>query len=282
MEIRENELLARHVTMRIGGVAERFCIPESEEELREIIMQEKQWRILSGGSNVLINDAVRFPCVISMKKACREFSAREDQSVYVGASLRIQDVIRRMSELGQGGFEFLYSLPALMGGVICMNAGRGSDRKSISEFIVDVRAMDAAGKIHVIPREECSFSFRKSRFQQDQWIILGATLRGKPVTREESQNRIDQRLQHCKARQDMRYPNFGSVFSKNNARLMKLVRLLSRMDRSCVRFSDKTPNWLQNTGNGTYRQACRKIENVKKMHKVLGKACECEVMIWEA
>lgn len=282
MEILRNEPLAKHVTMRIGGTAERFCLPESEQDIEQLIRTEKVWRVLSGGSNVLINDEIIFPCVISMSKACRAFEVHEDGTVYVGASLRIQEVIRRMGELNQGGFEFLYSLPALMGGVIYMNAGRGSDKKSISEFIVDVRVMDREGNVHVLPKEACEFSFRKSCFQHEDWIVLGATLRGASVPQKESQKQVEARVLFCKGRQDMRYPNFGSVFSKNDGRILRVVRMLSKFDHAKVRFSDITPNWLLNEGNGTYKQACKKIEQVKKIHRLFKRKCECEVIIWEA
>ena len=41
MEIRTNEPMARHISFRVGGPADRFMIPESETELREAVLDCK-------------------------------------------------------------------------------------------------------------------------------------------------------------------------------------------------------------------------------------------------
>ena len=51
MEIRTNEPMARHTSFRVGGPADRFMIPESEDELREAVLDctksGKSWYILN-------------------------------------------------------------------------------------------------------------------------------------------------------------------------------------------------------------------------------------------
>ena len=42
MEIRTNEPMARHISFRVGGPADRFMIPESETELREAVLDCKK------------------------------------------------------------------------------------------------------------------------------------------------------------------------------------------------------------------------------------------------
>ncbi len=42
MEIRTNEPMARHTSFRVGGPADRFMIPESEDELREAVLDCKK------------------------------------------------------------------------------------------------------------------------------------------------------------------------------------------------------------------------------------------------
>ena len=44
MEIRTNEPMARHISFRVGGPADRFMIPESETELREAVLDCKKVR----------------------------------------------------------------------------------------------------------------------------------------------------------------------------------------------------------------------------------------------
>ena len=60
MEIRTNEPMARHISFRVGGPADRFMIPESETELREAVLDCKKsgqpWYMIGNGSNLLVGD----------------------------------------------------------------------------------------------------------------------------------------------------------------------------------------------------------------------------------
>ena len=60
MVIRENIPLAPYTTWKIGGPAEFFCEPESEEELLEALgwanQRNLKIHILGRGSNVLVAD----------------------------------------------------------------------------------------------------------------------------------------------------------------------------------------------------------------------------------
>jgi hypothetical protein len=47
-----------------------------------------------------------------------------------------------------------------------------------------------------------------------------------------------------------------------------------------VCFSPKTKNWLLND-NGTFEQATKEINWVKKLHKFFRRCCETEVIIWK-
>lgn len=47
-----------------------------------------------------------------------------------------------------------------------------------------------------------------------------------------------------------------------------------------VWFSDKTNNWLQNRGDGTFEQAIKQIKKVEFLHKILFQKIRCEYKIW--
>ena len=76
MIILNNEPLSKRTTFHIGGTAEKLYIPESEEELiqvsKDIYDRDHRVYVISGGSNLLINDDRAFPEVVCMAKACRE------------------------------------------------------------------------------------------------------------------------------------------------------------------------------------------------------------------
>ena len=72
MKIQKNVKLATKTTLHIGGYTKILYLPENEEELIHIAAElyEKEGKVylLSGGSNLLINDQREFESVISMKE----------------------------------------------------------------------------------------------------------------------------------------------------------------------------------------------------------------------
>jgi UDP-N-acetylmuramate dehydrogenase len=285
MLMNENEKLSKHVTIKIGGVASKYYIPENVAELSELIKQESDYKIISGGSNLLINDKKIFPCVIDMKSCCQEFELLDSGEVFVGASVRIQKLIKNLQELNLGGFEFLYSLPALFGGIIVMNAGRGSDGKSIAKFIKSVRCLNDSGEVFEIDVNKCMFGYRKSIFQEKKWIVLGATLKCENIDSDKSKKLVQERIEHCKKSQDMRYPNFGSAFCCSNGYIMHFImhvyKFKNMFNKNSASFSDKSINWIVNKGNGTFDEVIRCLKTVEIIHKLTLQKSEIEVKIWE-
>ena len=155
-----------------------FLVPENEEELiaitQEIYDNTGRVYILSGGSNMLINDRC-FEQVIYMNTACLKMTNLGEGRFYIGASNRIQKVISFVNEAGYGGFEELVGLPAFFGGVVYMNAGIGGHSNSlftIGDFIETVKAWDLTEKKLVeFSKDQCEFAHRTSVFQKHPYII---------------------------------------------------------------------------------------------------------------
>ena len=107
MIILNNEPLSKRTTFHIGGTAEKLYIPESEEELiqvsKDIYDRDHRVYVISGGSNLLINDDRAFPEVVCMAKACRELEQLHDGVFYIGASVRIQKASSFVNSFGYGG-----------------------------------------------------------------------------------------------------------------------------------------------------------------------------------
>lgn len=240
--------------------------------------------ILSGGSNLLINDQKEFENVIYMKDVDRNLKQIKDDLFYVGCSLKIQEVINGINELNYGGIEELYSLPALFGGIIYMNAGIGGKTTSsftISDFIVRVKVLNKeTKKIEWIKKEDCQFSHRKSMFHNDKYIILGAECKFKKQDIKKSKEIIQERLKFCKEKQEIGHGAFGTCFSTADSRLLKIVSKLKHK-KGNIRFSSKNNNWFVNDGNGTFKDTMFLINKCIKLHKLFRKKIECEVKIWD-
>ncbi|MCL1843565.1 MAG: FAD-binding protein [Defluviitaleaceae bacterium] len=283
MQILENENLSKYTTIKIGGVAKKFYIPCSFDELFSVIQEVGQNNILilSGGSNLLINDKKIFEHVVFMKDLDAQIIDNKNGSFYCGASVKIQNFIRFVNDCGYGGFEYLFSLPALVGGIIYMNAGRGKKiKKSVSDYIESVYVIRNGTKIK-LHKDECAFKYRESVFHKTNDIILGADFIFAPQDKDVSSLAIEERLKFCEANQDNSGRNFGSVFLQSNRRIMSLLKKCNIGFKNGVAFSQKNNNWLLNKGNGTFKQAMFLIGLCKFLHRITLKKIKTEVVIWK-
>lgn len=283
MEIRKQENLKQYTTVRIGGVADKFYIPENRDELIELLneLNGEDVRILGGGSNLLINDEQTFSHVIYMKKCSQELQYKEDGVFYCGASVRLQELIQFANSEGYGGIEYLMSVPGMIGGATVMNAGRGREyNKAISDYIVEVEVWKD-GSIQTLSKGECGFSYRNSIFKNSAMVILAVLFRFPQEEKELLEKRRKKRLEYSKRRQDPEGFNFGSVFLSYSKRAMKLIKKLHLCHSGKIAFSSKTLNWLVNKGDGTFKQAEKVIKQAMCINRLCGTKAELEVIIWK-
>ncbi len=279
MRVLYNEDLRKYTSVRIGGTAKAMFVPENTGELLELAQKQHPVYFVGGGSNLLINDRV-FDKVVDLRYFDPTIEDLGDGQFKVGASVRLQKMIDFINEKGYGGIEYLYSVPGLVGGAIVMNAGRGKQyHKSISDYVVSVTAIDN-GKLVDLKKDECGFDHRTSVFKNAPYIVVSALFCFPRMSLEDTSKAKKERIALCKERQDTSRPNFGSVFIESNSRIMSVARKL-RIGCKKVHFSGKTINWIINEGNGSYAEVKDAIHKVEHMHKLFGKKCELEVIIWE-
>lgn len=285
MKILENESLKKYTTVKIGGIAKKLYFPENNLELIEVLntMKDKKKYILGGGSNLLINDQKEFDEVISLKFMDSSIENLGSGKYYIGASVSLQKLIIQTNNDGFGGIEYLFSVPALLGGAVAMNAGRGKKHNAnISDYINEVKVYDYdKNEVSTLTKDECQFGYRKSIFKEKELIVLGAILTFPSVDIEDAQRKREDRIKLVKELQDNSGYNFGSVFREYNRYIMQVVRLLHFGYKDGMIYSKKTSNWLVNKGNGTYSQAVRLIEKIVKLHRFLGMKIVLEVIRWD-
>lgn len=285
MKIFENESLKKYTTVKIGGIAKKIYFPENSSELIEVLntMKDKKKYILGGGSNLLINDQKEFDEVISLKLMDSSIDNLGAGNYYIGASVSLQKLITQINNDGYGGIEYLFSVPALLGGAVAMNAGRGKiHNSSIGDYIKEVKVYDCEEQeIITLDKDECQFSYRKSIFKEKELIVLGAVFNFPSVDIEEAKRKREDRIKYVKKLQDNSGYNFGSVFREYNKYIMQVVRLLHFGYKDGVMYSKKTSNWLINKGNGSYEQATNLIEKVNRVHRFMGMRIVPEVIKWD-
>ena len=282
LEVIENEDLSKYTTVRIGGTAKKMLVPHSIEQLCDIMKSNKDALYIGGGSNLLIANR-EFNVVVNLKKFNTDILRLGGGRYRVGASARLQKFINEINQDGYGGIEFRYSVPGLVGGAVAMNAGRDElSHDYIGNYVVKVSYIQE-GVLHSIDSSECLFEFRNSFFKRNpNCIIVSVDFLFEPMDQEESDKRKKDRIQLCKETQESEHPNFGSVFKYSSYRIMQIVRFLGIGKKNGVHYSRKTLNWLINSGDSqNYVSAKRLIQLVMFVHRIFGKKCELEVILWE-
>lgn len=278
MKIDNNADLKKLTTFKMGGTASKLYTPETEDELINLIQDKHPQYFIGGGSNIIINTRV-FDSVVNLREFSSTIEDKGNGTYIVGASARLQKLIKTINADGYGGIEYLYSVPGLVGGAVVMNAGRGkSFNECISDYIESVKVF-CRGQVYWMEKVDCKFSYRMSNFQHSDAIVLAVRFKFNKTSLETSEALRKERLELCKKKQDNSAPNFGTVFCESNKAIMQLYKYLPIGKKNGIKFSGKTANWMLNNG-GIFDDVLILLKRVKKFHRVLGQKCRTEVIIW--
>jgi hypothetical protein len=187
--VRRNESLARRTTLRVGGTADIYVEPASEDELGEVLnfcaRCSLPFVMLGRGSNLLIRDGGIRGVVISLAHA--HFSRIDvvGDRLHCGAGLKLKTVTVEARRHGLTGLEFLEGIPGSVGGAMRMNAGAMG--AWIFDVIERIRFMDYAGQVHEHPPQEVNVEYRGCPLFKNH-IALGAVLKGNSRPTKRSKN----------------------------------------------------------------------------------------------
>ena len=124
-QLRRDEPMARHVSWRAGGRADRFYIPADLDDLSAFLGQLPQGEPLlfvGLGSNLLVRDGGWRGTVILTHGASRR-PAMDGGMVYAEAGVASPKAARFAAQHHLEGAEFLAGIPGTIGGALAMNAG---------------------------------------------------------------------------------------------------------------------------------------------------------------
>ena len=189
--LRQDEPLARHTTLRVGGPADVYAEPATESDLATILKACAEWKVevfvLGRGSNLLVRDGGFRGVVIRLSQP--EFSRIEvaGTKLFCGAGAKQKDVAQAARRAGLSGVEFLEGIPGSIGGALRMNSGAMGHE--IFQVVETVRLMNAAGEICEVPPAALSVGYRECGALKHQ-VALAAVLTGRPAPVEEIEARM--------------------------------------------------------------------------------------------
>lgn len=213
--VKLDEPMSKHTTFRIGGPASYFVTPMDTEELSQVVVLCKAERVpfflLGHGSNILVSDKGIGGVVIQLYKNYAKFSI-EGNLVKAEAGIMLNKLGQEIRDAGLTGFEFAAGIPGTLGGAVMMNAGAyGGEMKDIVE---SVSLMDYDGNLIKKSGEEMDFSYRHSIVEDEELIVLGATLKLNPGNIEDITAKMQELALARKTKQPLEFPSAGSTFKR--------------------------------------------------------------------
>lgn len=213
--IKADELMKLHTTFRIGGPAKYFVIPETKEEVKEIIAccknADMPYYILGNGSNLLVSDKGYEGVVIQIFKNMNQITLDGD-TITSQAGAILSSVANKALDAGLTGFEFAAGIPGTLGGACVMNAGAyGGEMKDV---LVSVTVLTPEGDFLTIPKEELELGYRTSIIAKKNYIVLEAKIKLTKGEKEAIKARMDELKVKRTTKQPLEYPSAGSTFKR--------------------------------------------------------------------
>lgn len=260
-EVRLDEPMAAHTSLRIGGPVDMMAFPEDPLSLRNLLYAATERHIplviIGAGTNILVDDRGIRGIAVSLRGFAKIETVRggnEKMAVlYAGAGSPLGKLLHFAGQKGYAGIETLAGIPGSVGGAVCMNAGSfGMEMKDVIE---SVAVMDRKGKINILRRKELNFSYRSANLPVGV-LILSANI----VLRKDDPGTVTKQtrefLEKKKETQPLGAPSAGCVF--RNPQGQAAGRLIEEagckgMRAGAVEVSSVHANYFINTGKGTYK-----------------------------
>ncbi|ABS14462.1 MULTISPECIES: UDP-N-acetylmuramate dehydrogenase [Brucella/Ochrobactrum group] len=198
---------------RAGGPAQVLFQPADEEDLSSFLKavpEEVPILVVGIGSNLLVRDGGVPGFVVRLSaKGFGEVDQVSETQLRAGAATPDKRVAAAALEAGLAGFHFYHGIPGGMGGALRMNAG--ANGVETRERVVEVRALDRKGEVHVLSNADMGYAYRHSSASSDL-IFTSVLFEGTPGEHEAIKQAMDEVQHHRETVQPVREKTGGSTF----------------------------------------------------------------------
>ena len=206
------EPLAKHTTMRIGGPAQFWVEPETEEGFARMVRfcTEKKLPlfVMGRGSNLLIRDGgIRGVVAYLARGEFRRLEVHEGL-ITAGVGVKQRELAIAARDAQIGGFEWFEGIPGNVGGALRMNAGAMGGETF--RQVVSVRFVDANGEFHTRTPAEMDVQYREVGTLKMNYAV-SAIFRGTPGEPEEIARKLEASQQKRRTSQP-RESSAGCIF----------------------------------------------------------------------
>jgi len=166
------ENLKEYTTFRIGGPCRDCVTVVDTKAVVEILLEWKAsaipWRVMGGGSNLLVADEGIPEAVLRLVSDKPDFD-RTEGGLSASAGMSLDELSQLAVSEGLSGLEFASGIPGTVGGGICGNAGAFGS--ALGDLLEQVELVTREGDIQIILREGLEFGYRCSSLQQGGGVV---------------------------------------------------------------------------------------------------------------
>ena len=280
-EMAENEPMSRHTSFGIGGPAEIYCRPKSEEDLSGLLRFANSEGIdtlaLGNGTNILVKDGGVSGIVI---RPVFETLILEGEILTAGSALSLADLLEFCVENSVAGLEFMAGIPGSVGGAFATNSGAYGH--SFGERVVWVRGVDMDGSTVEQSVDSEEFAYRSSDFK-GKMVIEGVKI---SVVKGESdvlRREVSQYFSRRKKSQPIGEKSAGCIFK--NPKGFHAGKLLDsaglkKKSHGGAEVSEIHANFIINRGGASAKDVLCLIDLAKDaIHEKQGIELELEIAI---
>ena len=277
------EPLSKHTTMRVGGPAQFWLEPETEEGFCDLVRASREaglpFMVIGRGSNLIVRDGGLRGVVVRLRRGVFGDFSVEGSSIRAGVGVRLKALSGAAATAGVCGFEWMEGIPGDVGGCLRMNAGA----MGVEAFdqVERLRYADHEGNIFEKLPRDLEVHYRSVPVLLKNYA-LSAVFRGEPSTPEEVERRTRDYATKRKSSQPVgasagcifRNPESGKAGQLIDASGLKEARV------GAARVSGVHANFILNEGGASAAEVLELVEHVRaEVLKKQGVRLETEVQI---
>lgn len=180
--MKQSVILADYTTFKVGGPAAELIEVTSTTELQSVVQETKRrgvpFRVLGGGSNVLVPDAgLSGVTIVNRLRGWTESEDTQSVAVTIGAGEILDKMIETCVEKGYWGLENLSHIPGSVGATPVQNVGAYG--VEVANVISSVSVYDTQANTFIeLDTTACDFGYRTSLFKQvkgEKYIVTAVT-----------------------------------------------------------------------------------------------------------
>lgn len=281
--VKIDELLSLHTMTKMGGRADLFVSPTTEEETIFVVSYAHDNQIplllLGNGSNMVVRDGGVRGIVLNLSKLNR--ISIKGTRVYAESGADIIDVSRAAVKETLAGLEFACGIPGSVGGAMAMNAGAYGGE--IKDIIYQATVLTQQGEKLVLSKEELELEYRLSVITKKDYFVLSAEFDLLPGDQLTIDAKVADLTHLRESKQPLEYPSAGSVFKRPPGYYAgKLIQDCELQGKGFggAEVSMKHAGFIVNKNNATATDYIQTIEMVReKVQEKFGILLDLEVKI---